>query len=328
MRSILNFLGVVLLSSLIFSEKTWASACSTVTWGNIATTVSLDANQAPDVSIVISRNSGGSNQGTCDFFIVVDEGGAANYANRYLDIFGNSINYPFQIYQDSGHTVAARPLSSATQPTVISGTFSGSNTSVTVHYYPKIDTSIGMYQSGFYANQFTYTLYTGSVSGGRNFVSNRSVNFTYNNPIVANLSVVDTGAPFSAADVTQTMNFGALTSNASKSCDVVLQYNSGYQLDMLTANGTSGGVNRIKNANGNTISYTLRVNGAVKSVGTFYTSVATSSNGGGADGHQAANPVSPAGGTRIPVSVTIGNVAANAQSGTYTDTVTIRISAL
>jgi hypothetical protein len=164
---------------------------------------------------------------------------------------------------------------------------------------------------GFYLDSYVVTLYKGNPFGSYSFVSSNVILFQYQGAKRVDISIVPTGGNFDVSDTTELLNFGTLTTGATKSCDAVMKYNAGYILRASSANN-----GRLKHQTENEfIDYTATFDGVTFSLS-----------------NSAGNPVqvdrvlgqSPASGTRIPISVTIGNVA-NKRGGQYNDTITLTV---
>ncbi len=293
-----------------FSSQSW-SCGQGLEITSIVNPVDLTGNTAPTLNVVVNRKNGQGGNGTCSFFIVLDTGGAASSASRQLD-FGQR-PYPFQFYSDAGRTYVIKPLAEIPSVNeVVAGQFAtNGNTSRTVSYHPYLDDTLYL-ENGPYNKVFTLTLYRGTIASAT-IMDSKTLNFVYTKSKKIDISLVDTSAVFNSVDTTQTLDFGALATGQNKNFDLIMQYNSGFQLSMSSANS-----NRIKNATNDFINYAITLNGSALSLTNALAlqTVPGVVNSG----------VSPVGGLRLPIGVTIGNVT-GAKAGTYTDTVSISVSA-
>jgi hypothetical protein len=302
-----KFLKMISLLSIVFGvQQAWsAGPCDglNISYEPALVLLNTDNNVAQLITVSRSASAGGS----CDFLVFI-ENNSSTYTNRKLTHGGNSV--PIQFYSNSGRTQIIKSASEASSKSdALWGTLTGP--SVDLYYYPNIDTSVSV-PSGPYIDRFDFSLYSwngNSFNSKTKVTTNASTNYKYLVDTSISLSLVDTGSPFNAADVTQDLDFGALTTGKTMGFDLILMYTNGYNLYMSSVNSGS-----IKSASSNTIPYTLNLNGSPVSLSASYQSVNTGTGS------------APSGGTRLPVSVVIGNVG-NAPSGSYTDTVSIKIAA-
>jgi len=281
------------------------------------------------LSVTRTGINGQGNAGTCNFFFVISNGGAASYTGRVLDTGGGN-TVPIQFYKSAGHSASTiiKGATEADTSSILIGTISGTNStgvcSGGCNYYPYLDTSL-VTTSGVYNNSnFDISLYKwdGSSLSSKTLVATKNnVSFKYTRDTSLSLSLVDTGQPYSATDISQDVNFGTLSPNSSPNTtlgfDLILLYTNGYKLSMSSTNG-----GKIKNTNtslpntNNTIGYTLKLNSSVITfTGSSIYQVVKTDTGAALSG-----------GTRLPVSVTIPTVGA-VYPGTYSDTVSIQIAA-
>ncbi len=265
---------------------------------------------APTIPVTVTRNAGASASNSCSFFLVIDNGiTGTSYSTRQLTLGQQS--YPVQFYSDSGHSSQIiKPFGSGLSATdVVDGQFNSPGSSpAIVNFYPFLDTAL-YFPNGQYSEMFLVSLYMGTP-GSATLQQSLNVNFNYANMKKADLSLVETGAPFTPNRASLNYNFGQLVTGAQKAFDLVLKYNSGYQISMKSIY-----LNRLFNSTTNTfISYNLELNGQPLTLTGDYRIVQQTSGG----------PSLP-NGLRLPLSVTIGSVT-GAKPGKYTDTVMISIS--
>lgn len=268
--------------------------------------INLNTSSIQTLPMTITRDD--KSNGTCNFFIVMDYGSAISANTRKITHGADAI--PIQMYVNSGRTVILEDIAQATNSNVVLGTFTGKNFSLTTQYYVEM-ISAPTAPPGPYLDGFKISLYNGIPgSPGVNLSSTNNVNFKYTKGNYVDISLVSTGAPFVLSDTTQTLDFGNLTTGESLGCDIVLSYNSGYELTMSSAN--SG---RLKNSmSADYISYTMSLNGTPITLSNLPEKK-----------NESSVLESPADGTRVPLSVTIGNVS-GAKSGSYVDVVSIAVA--
>lgn len=264
----------------------------------------LVTNNFPTLSLQVSRNN---NNNGCQFFIVMDYGAASSASSRQLT--NGAYSYPVQIYKDSGKSQILKKIDDANSSSdILSGEFpdeSGSTTQ-SFSYYVFLDNSL-YNRFGNYSQSFNVSLYSGTLASKR-LEQTRVLTLNYTQSRKIDLSLVDTGAAFDKADTSQTLNFGNLTTGDSRSFDLILEYNAGFRLTVTSANNGT-----LKHANLNDrIDYTMNIFG--NNLNLSSGSVTSPSISG----------MSPAGGQRLPVQVTIGSVSGK-NSGIYSDTVTFSV---
>ncbi len=304
---ILKFTRLAAFLPVLFAASE-AFSCGQGLSMSIGSIPDFSAGGSPTIPVTVSRKNGQGGNQTCSFFIVINNGVTGSSVSTRQITFGQQ-PYPVQFYADSGRTNILKPFGPGLATTdVVTGQFSSpGNATVPVNFYPFLDTSLYI-ANGQYAEVFSVSLYMGTVSSAT-IQQTLNANFTYTNSKKADLSLVDTGTAFVAADVAQSLDFGQLASGAQKAFDLILQYNSGYSLSISSANA-----NRLFNSSTSTyINYGLTLNSLPLAL-TVAPQVVQTSGG-----------TSPANGLRLPVNVTIGSVT-GAKPGNYTDTVTIVIS--
>jgi hypothetical protein len=271
--------------------------------------IDLNTQNMTPITIQVSRTG----TGNCDFFITADNGPSATYLTRVIEFGTNSI--PFQLYKDSGKSNILKSFTEAsTANDVLVGSFNGNNTGpINMIYYPWVDTAYTA-ADGPYVESYGFYLYQGTIGAKASAVQrdNKSTNMKYQKSGFVELSLVDTGALYNAADTTQTLNFGNLATGAVRSFDLMLKYNGGYKLSMASLNGSN-----IKSG-ARLIPYTMTINSSGVALSTTPTIVRTYADDGG-------SLTSPSAGLRLPVSVTMGTVGSS-PTGNYTDTVSISVA--
>lgn len=297
-------MSAIMMTALMAKES---YACSSGLEIRLQTsTINLNSDNFPNLRVRVRRSP--SNV-TCSYFVTVENGGASSYLTRVLN--SGTYEYPVQFYKDAGQTQIIRSYAEASSSAdVLAGSYpsSGGGRNSDVYYRPFLEPDTYK-RFGSYSKVFTLRLYKGTVGGSHSLEDTANITLNYTQSKQIDLSLVNTGAPFNTADISQTLNFGALTSGASMSFDLVLGYNAGYRISMSSINA-----GKIKRTGGsNLIPYTLQLSGNAVTLNTSPTIVAT------------ATGVSPVGGRRLPVTVTIGSLGA-ATPGTYTDTVTFTVA--
>lgn len=296
----LVFLGALFAASIAQGYP----SCGNLSLEMFPAAYDLVSNHAPTFAVRVTRND--SSKG-CPYYIAFEYGTAGSYSARHLSgLMGG--DQPVQIYRDSAHNQILKNNSDASATEVISGTFvanSGPSFQDKNYYVVFSPNPYGRY--GFYSETFIVRLYRG-VLGDSNQEDLKTLTLTYNQQKNIDLSLVPTGGVFDAASTSQTMDFGNMVAGASKSVDLLIGYNAGYRLAISSLNN-----GRMKHQTlADQIDYTFKLNG---------TTIALTS---GTVNRPAVFGVSPAGGLRLPVNVTIGSLTGKS-GGNYADTITFSV---
>lgn len=271
--------------------------------------IDLNVDPIPALGFKVSRTP---TTGTCDYFIVIDNGGGTSFNLRRLKFGSEPLTVPIGLYKEAGHSNYVKSVVQAANTNdIIFGTLSSSAEDHRF-FYAQIDPYISV-PVGTYTDSFSVSLYSwnGNNLNSKKFEQTKSSNFKFKKETTVDISLVDTGAPFNSLDLSQTLNFGLLSTGATLSFDIMLKYSSGYKLGMSSVNA-----NRIKEVNSASyIPYSIMLDNVAMPV-TLTATMQDIKTGSG---------TSPSLGTRLPMSVTIGDITGK-PSGTYNDTVFISIS--
>jgi spore coat protein U-like protein len=300
----MTLLKICILTFLFLTTVSAHGLCR-LTLASVNTAINLNQNNFPTLDVRVEQ------QGECgNFYITIDNGGAASYTNRVLKT--ETTTLPIQFYKDAGRTKILKDEFETSAAEVITGTFAGASTSASGQnfvYYPFVDPAGHQYASvGNFTGNFTIKLFEGSPISNR-MVDSKIVNFVYLQNRAVDVSLVETGLPFKASSSTRVLGFGTLRKDATLGADLVLKYNSGYAISMSSLNG-----GRLKHADAQKyVPYSLKVEGVEKSISTVPKVIKN------------ATGTSPQGGARLPVQVTIGEVSA-APPGSYSDIISITVA--
>lgn len=299
-----------MLALTLSSFRVFAAACDGLKISTQSALIDLNTQNLTPIVITVSRTA---TSGSCDFFITADNGPSSTYLTRKITKGTDSI--PFQLYLDAGKTKILKSYTEAsTSNDVIEGKLTGTSTGpITLTYYPFVDTTFSA-PNGPYVESYGFYLYEGKIIAKPAVLrDNKSTNMKYTKSGFVELSLVDTGAVYNAADTSQTLNFGSLVTGAVRSFDLMLKYNGGYKLSMASTNGS------VIKSGVKTIPYTMTLNSGAVTLTTTSTVVRTNASDSGG------SATSPTAGLRLPVSVTIGTIG-NVPTGTYSDTVAITVA--
>lgn len=268
-----------------------------------------------------------SNAGSCTTFASFSAGGAGsgNYSSRRaVHTSDGSKQISYQLYKVasllSSRILREPPnVTSNNQVVLPSPGFSGGASSRTGTYYIEVPqasaTSPTVAKAGQYQDTFTVKVYDGNFSSGT--VDNSyNVTITINVPIIARLSLVDSGGAFNASDTSQTLNFGSLVTNATLGFDMRAVTNAGYEIKFSSQN--DGVMKHTNPSVTTTIPYTASVNGNEQSlVGSASVPISMVSVSG----------QTSLSGANNPVVFKIGD-ASNKVAGSYSDNITVTMATI
>lgn len=198
--------------------------------------------------------------GTQNYYIVVAAGSSGDAFNRTLtDGAGNTLSYQFV---DSAVTrnIILDNANAQTDQDALIGSFSGPGQQE--QPFDVIVPSGQFPPPGQYSDSPRMVVYEGTVGTGSifsaQFYGPIDVNVTV--PSFVQLSLVDAGAPYSAAQVDYMMDFGVLSAGMSRQVDLVVRSNETFGVSLESANG---GAMAIQSAgDGSTVPYQLSVDGS------------------------------------------------------------------
>lgn len=306
MTQIKNF--IVMLSFMI-SAQALAVPCDQMQLQVNNTNADTTFSSAVNMTLTVKANT---NDGGCNFFIDFSSGGGGSYNTRRM--LQGSDPWPYDVLKTLSPVQSLKSLAEATSSNdVLTGVmpgYAGNDTQVTLNFWVQRDSSNPWRRAGNYTDNFSINLYKGNLSS-YSFVANRSMSTNNNAQKQVDISVLPPGGSFDLAIVTQTLDFGQLSTNQTRSADIRIKTNSGYKLRASSLNG-----GRLKHVTDNKhINYSASFSGA--SYGLSSPKEVASANN---------TVVSPASGILVPVTVTIGSVT-GAQNGDYEDTITLSVVA-
>jgi spore coat protein U-like protein len=253
---------IIFLLPLLWIQWADAACGLAITANNV--TIDWDLNFA---NVAIQMKIDKSDAAACSFGIGITKGTGASYAARSVAA-GGSKTMRYQIYSDSGMSKIVKDYPDITSANdVIQGGFgTGVNLTQTVIYYLEIPLSLATVPSvaaqGTYSDTYTINVYEGSdpltfttpaVSTG--------ITLTVNVPYMIALSMVDSGANFSAGSISRNVNFGTLSEGASATFDLRVRTNAGFSVTFSSShNGYLHHTNPAKNS---LVPYKFYVNSAL-----------------------------------------------------------------
>lgn len=297
--------------SILFATTSFSqTGCSyNVQLGNSAIQVS-DDDQVIQHELQLSRGAGSSSDTCSNYRIFFSKGQANSYQRQAINPDGVSINY--NLHKDINQNGILKEFADALSETE---RLQGSMPDVEVFYNNPFYISIPGISSqnfppyGSYTDNVQVSLYAlNSTTGQYGFEKAVSFSNTFNVPQRLFISLVDTGGPFDASSTTRVMDFADLTQPSSKAADLIVLSNTPYEVFMSS---TNNGV--LKHSKGETINYTLSLNGSIINLSTSASSPVTVSSGG----------ATTASGNRNSLQVEITGNNTLKPSGLYQDTITI-----
>ena len=249
--------------------------------------------------------------GTCDFAIGADEGQAGTYFSRQLRHGGSRLDY--NLYTDpSLSNVLTEPGGGGAQLTGSFTTFDPLDSQVLTYYYSIPPLQVVPGTNANYSDTPRFSVYEldGGNPRGR---SRRNIGHRAQVARTAELSLVETGAPFNASDVSQFLDFGIFYTGQALSFDLRGRANTDFDISLQSANG---GVMTHTTFPGSNVPYTLTSNGSTIGLGGGG-AVTIGSFSGGTTGPQ---------GELYAITVTVGSLAGTV-GGLHQDQITVTLTA-
>ena len=249
--------------------------------------------------------------GTCSYAIGISEGGSGSFNPRELSVGQRVLDY--NLYDSPGQTNVVEDASSG--GTLLVGQFTNNaaflESNVHTYYWVIPPLQIVSGTNGQYQDRPSVTLYE-NVGGTLATRDTASIRHRTRAPRAAEISLVDTGAPFDAGDLSQSLNFGIFFTGESLSFDLLARANTNFDLSLQSANAGRMAHTSLASA----VPYTLTVDGAAVDL-TGGGPVQIASFGGSQTSVQ---------GQRYGINVTVGSLA-GALSGLHQDQVTVTLTA-
>lgn len=252
---------------------------------------------------------GDSRPETCSFFVGFGYGRGGRPEARQLK--GSKESLPIQFWRDSQRNqILKDPPEANTNQEVFAGTLNlRESQQISFSYVAELMLT-NLPLAGEYKDQFSIHLYEGTLQGRHSLIDSNILNLHFHQQRMAHVSLVDNGAPFDKNDQSQVFDYGELQQGESKSCDIVVIYNAGMRLWLLS---THRGNLQKKNNKKYEIPYLTRINGNNIQWPASGTIKLDSRSGRSAPG-----------GLRYTLDATIGSLG-QAPSGEYSDEILVRI---
>jgi hypothetical protein len=252
---------------------------------------------------------------TCNYFVVLSPGGSGNSNQRTMS---GSTTLRYNAYIAANKANILKDFSSATASNIITGSFQTSlQTQVNNHsFYWTIDKQQVVRAGNYSDNTLTVTLYNGTFGGINSQSDTATISFQGAVASSVDLSLVPSGGSFDPSDNNETLNFSPLTTAAQKNFDLIIRSNDGYSISLQSTNSQ-----KLRHSTYPTVSdlinYSLTFNGGSVNL----------SGGGAVTVASSSGTTTSASGTSFPSSLTIGTVSSNQTAGSYSDYISVNVSA-
>lgn len=270
-------------------------------------TVNLNNDLSPRTSLRLDR---GDTYSSCDIKIGVTKGSSSNYNRKLFSIFSD-INFNIA-KSNSMSPILKDYYDSSGNTNIIFKRFRSNSRNPYKRFNLYCELTLNGNESpGTYTDTFYIKLYQRFLIF---FYEYRSIpiTYTYTVPNNINLSIVDSNQPFDLYDTSQDLNFGTISNGDQKSFDIVVQSNTGYQLQVSSHNN-----GKIKHTSTSSkINYTFKANGSAINLQNSNANPVTIGTGIGPH---------PSDGFRIPIQVEMGDPASKL-AGTYEDHLVITVT--
>ncbi len=258
-----------------------------------------------------------ANLGPCNYYVVLNAGLSGNSSQRKMGRGSDRLDY--NIYTTASKSNVIREFGVAGTSERISGVFSsliGGFQTANHDFYWTVTPQQVFEATGvsFGDASLTLQLYAELALGIYTNTDSETISFYATPDSSVNLSLVNTGAPFDSADVSQSINFGDMMSGASLSYDTVIRSNDGYTVKFQSQN--SQGLAHTNPLLTYRVPYSMTFGGNSVNL-TSGTQVQAASS----------TAVTPASGARFATTFTLGTLTGAEAAGNYSDVLTVTISA-
>jgi len=253
----------------------------------------------------------------CRYYIVLSAGSSNNQAQRRLarGLDGATLNY--NVYTNTSHNVL-NATGAYNGANVISGSFGvvaiGATNNHTLYWTIAPGQVVQHETARFEDVNLNLTVMAEFALNVFTPVS-KTITFRARAESSVDLSLVDTGGAFSAADTTQTVDFGDLTSGEFLSYDTLIRSNDGYTLTIQSQKAQTLRHASFPAAN-TSVPYSFSFNGSTLDLSGGGTVTLTTSTG-----------LTPAAGSRFPTRFTVGTLSGLERPGAYQDVLNLTLSA-
>lgn len=223
-----------------------------------ATIELLDTAQVVQQNFAVYRGQG-SPAGRCSNYRVFFSKGLGNsYVRKAFTLWGWSL--PYNLHKTVNQSGVLKDINDAvTANEFVDGLAPERNTTHSNRFFvsaPALDGEV--IRAGTYGDIVQVTIYGFNESSGKYlFEETENLTVLFLVPKKVQVSLVDEGGIFNSNSTSKVMDFGILAQNQEKGADLRVLSNGSYQVRLSSING-----GKLKLASGDTITYSLRVNGS------------------------------------------------------------------
>ena len=251
----------------------------------------------------------------CRYYVTFSAGGGTFADRRAIQ---GSYAMKYQVYKSASleqKNILKELPTASNSDEVVTGEFPDDKKENTSKYYLEIPigaaTSPTLVKSGLYMDTYSVKVYPGQIGDDSKPDNTRSVLLSILVPKIIRISLVGTGQSFRESDTTESLDFGTLEQGKSKSFDLKVVTNAGFQVRFSSQN--NGVLKQGVGGADTTVPYTLKVNSVTRDLSGSQGSPVVVAEGTGQ---------SSLDGKTNQVSVTIGDVE-NKVAGEYSDIILV-----
>lgn len=296
-------LFLLLISFNSFAQNCRYSASTTNFIGNITT-----SEQSVRHSLTIRK---GSNSSFCRSFRAYFSTGNAGSYNRQAFNGTDSISY--NIYKESALSTVLRDRNDANNGEYIEGNLQDRNVDYNFDFFIRLinlDTVFSL-PPGVYTDLVQINIYNQSIFGIQVFQTTVNLNIQIVVPQFIELSLGPLNMQHDPSSTQYLMDFGILSSGSELQATLNVKGNVGHGIFMSSDNGSL-----LDNGFSSTVPYQVKIGSST------YLSL---SGAGSSHLVEQSATGTPSSSSSYPVSVKLGTVTANQESGDYTDSITISV---
>ncbi len=251
-----------------------------------------------------------SPDGRCSRYRVFFSKGLANdYQRQAKSIWGRSLNY--NLHKSVNQVGILKDINDAVNSNeFLEGVAPHKFTTYRDEFFISVPGLKGSnIVSGLYYDNLQVTIYGYNESSGK-YLFEETTTFTFLTfiPKRVQVSIIDEGGSFDPSSTSKTLDFGLLSQNQEKSADIRVVSNGSYRLKLSSQNNS-----KLKQGQGETIAYSLNVNGNNVSLATSSANPVTIGSGG----------TTSEAGDRYNLRIKILENTTHKSAGVYQDAITI-----
>ncbi len=309
--------NILFFSLYLFSFNLFAQDCDySINIDSYFPVTISETEQTLPYSLDLTRgqNSSGPN---CENYRIYFGKGNANSYQRQAFSGSNTINY--NLYKEINRGTILKDFSDAGTSEFILGYAPNKFTPYTSTWYvgvPSIYENFSSSPAGVYTDVVPVNIYQIRNNGNVVFQTARYITLSFTVPRFVEMSIVDRNQPHNSSSTIYTMNFGEMASNQELQADLRVVGNVGYSVSITSTNG--GKLKNTTPSSATEIPYSIKVGtqsyfsptNANSPYFLFDTNTPTNTSG-----------------RRYEVSVKLGNVPTNPDTGDYSESLTFTIQA-